>query len=128
MSERTLKLPEGPYPADRTIRRSLARVDTTTPPGREGMGTFESRLRPDGLPIEGTALLTKSRGVDSVVLLDVRLRPGDGVHPDDILAATEAAYRPEGASSAPRATAPCPAPSATAGCRASEHRRDIPSP
>ena len=67
------RYPSGPIPRDRTIRRSRAEVEYTTPPHREGMGTFSSRLRPDADAIAGTATLARSNGVDSVVLLNVRL-------------------------------------------------------
>ena len=63
----------GPFPGDRTVRRSAAEVDYTTPPHRDGMGTYESRLRPNADPIVGTATLAQVQGVDSVVLLNVRL-------------------------------------------------------
>lgn len=70
------RFPRGPYAQDRTVRRSPSTVDYTTPPGRGGMGTFESRLRPGSDPIDGTATLDRSNGVDSVLLLNVRLPPG----------------------------------------------------
>lgn len=67
--------PRGLFPGDRTIRRSKAEVDYTTPPHRDGMGTYESRLRPDTDPIVGTAMLAEVQGMDSVLLLNVRLPP-----------------------------------------------------
>ena len=69
------RYPHGPYPTDTTVRRSRARVDYTTPPHRQGMGTYESRLGPGANPIMGRASLAHSNGVDSVVLLNVRLPP-----------------------------------------------------
>ena len=67
--------PNGPFPGDRTIRRSRAEVDYTTPPHRNGMGTYESRLQPGNDPIVGLAALAQVQGVDSVMLLNVRLPP-----------------------------------------------------
>ena len=67
--------PHGPFPGDRTIRRNRAEVDYITPPHRNGMGTYESRLQPAPDPIVGTAMLAQVQGVDSVVLLNIRLPP-----------------------------------------------------
>lgn len=72
-SEPARRYPGGPFPTDRIFRRSHVEVDYTTPPHRDGMGTFESRLMPDTDAIAGTAVLARSNGVDSVVLLNVRL-------------------------------------------------------
>ena len=69
------RYPSGPFPGDRTIRRGRTEVDYITPPRRNGMGTYESRLQPDSDPIIGTAILAHVQGVDSVVLLDIRLPP-----------------------------------------------------
>ena len=69
------RYPRGPFPTDRTVRRSREEVDYTTPPQRNGMGTLDSHLGPDRDPIVGAALLAQVQGVDSVVLLDVRLPP-----------------------------------------------------
>ena len=63
----------GPYPGDRTSRRGRTEVDYTTPPHRHGMGTYSSVLQPDADPVDGTALLAQVQGVNSVVLLNVRL-------------------------------------------------------
>ena len=71
----TPRYPHGPGPSDRTVRRDRSEVDYTTSPHRDGMGTFGSRLAPGAEPIEGAAFLTRSDGVDSVVLLNVRLPP-----------------------------------------------------
>ena len=68
--------PRGPYPTDRTVRRSQAIVDYTTPPHRQGMETYESRLGPSAHPIIGRATLARSNGLDSVILLNVRLPLG----------------------------------------------------
>ena len=67
------RYPRGPFPGDRTIRRSKAEVDYITPPHRNGMGTYESRLQPGPEPIVGTAMLAQVQGVDSVVILNIRL-------------------------------------------------------
>ena len=64
-----------PYPTDRTVRRDRKEVDYMTPPYHEGMGTFSSRLAPAAGPIAGAAFLAESNGVDSVLLLNVRLPP-----------------------------------------------------
>ena len=69
------RYPQGPYPGDKTFRRSRAEVDYITPPHRDGMGTYESRLQPGSDPIVGTAMLTHVQGVDSVALLNIRLTP-----------------------------------------------------
>ncbi len=69
------RYPHGPFSRDRTIRRSRAEVDYTTPPHCDGMGTYESRLQPGPEPIVGTAMLAQVQGVDSVVLLNIRLPP-----------------------------------------------------
>ena len=66
----------GRMSADRTVRRSRTVVDYTTPAHRGGMGTFSSRLGPGARPIFGRAMLAKSNGVDSVILLNVRLPAG----------------------------------------------------
>ena len=68
--------PRGPFPSDRTVRRGPAEVDYATPPHRTGMGTYSSRLRPSAEPIAGAVLLAHVDGVDSAVLLNVRLPPG----------------------------------------------------
>ena len=39
------------------------------------MGTYESRLQRGSDPIVGTAMLAQVQGVDSVVLLNIRLPP-----------------------------------------------------
>ena len=67
------RYPRGPFPTDRTVRRDRAEVDYTTPPHRDGMGTYASHLQPGSDPITGLAMLAQVQGVDSVVLLDVRL-------------------------------------------------------
>ena len=69
------RYPRGPFPGDSTVRRSRTEVDYTTPPRRQGMGTYESRLQPGRDPIVGTAMLARVQGVDSVVLLNIRLPP-----------------------------------------------------
>ena len=69
------RYPGGPFPGDSTVRRSRTEVDYTTPPRRQGMGTYESRLQPGRDPIVGTAMLARVQGVDSVVLLNIRLPP-----------------------------------------------------
>ena len=69
------RFPSGPYFTDATIRRSRAEVDYSTPPYRNGMGTFYGQLRPGSSPVTGAAMLTESNGVDSIVLLQVRLPP-----------------------------------------------------
>ena len=83
--------PYGPFPGDRIIRRGRAEVDYTTPPRRSGMGTYESRLQPGSDPIIGTAMLAHVQGVDSVVLLDIRLPPHLRALGPVILRATAAA-------------------------------------
>lgn len=70
------RFPHGPYAADRMVWRNRAEVDYATPPHRDGMGTYSSRLGPGPDPITGAAILAKANGVDSVVLLNVRLSPG----------------------------------------------------
>ncbi len=67
------RFPRGPYPVDSTVRRSRSEVDYTTPAHHQGMGTFDSRLKPGDDPITGLAILAQSNGVDSVVLLNLRL-------------------------------------------------------
>ena len=69
------RYPHGPFPGDRTIRRSRAEVDYITPPHGAGMGTYDNRLQADADPIVGTAILAQVQGVDSVVLLNIRLPP-----------------------------------------------------
>ena len=87
ISEPARRYPTGPFPTDSTVRRSYTEVDYTTPPHHEGMGTFSSRLRPDDAAIVGTATLARSNGVDSVVLVNVRLLPRLRSLVPDILAA-----------------------------------------
>ena len=67
------RYPRGPFATDRTVRRDRAEVDYTTPPHHDGMGTYASRLQPGSDPITGVAMLAQVQGVDSVVLLSVRL-------------------------------------------------------
>ena len=67
------RYPRGPFPTDRTGRRDRAEVAYTTPPHHDGMGTYASRLQPGSDPITGVAMLAQVQGVDSVVLLDVRV-------------------------------------------------------
>ena len=69
-------LPRGPYASDITTRRGRSEVDYASPARREGMGTFGSRLAPGDSPVTGMATLARSNGVDSVVLLNLRLPPG----------------------------------------------------
>ncbi len=70
------RFPRGPYPFDRTAHRSRSEIDYTTPAHHQGMGTFDSRLKPGDDPITGLAILARSNGVNSVVLLNLRLPPG----------------------------------------------------
>ena len=69
------RYPHGPFRGDTTVRRSRTEVDYITPPHRSGMGTYESRLQPGPDPIVGTAMLAQAQGVDSVMLLNIRLPP-----------------------------------------------------
>ena len=39
------------------------------------MGTYDSQLKPSADPIVGMAMLAQLQGVDSVVLLNIRLPP-----------------------------------------------------
>ncbi len=59
--------------ADSTVHRGRGWVDYATPSHYEGIGTLEGHLRPGGDPIAGAARLAPSNGVDSVVLVNVRL-------------------------------------------------------
>lgn len=67
------RYPRGPFHTDRTARRSRAVVDYVTPSHRDGMGTYESRLKPGRDPIVGAAVLARVQGIDSVMLLNIRL-------------------------------------------------------
>jgi hypothetical protein len=62
--------PRGPFPKDRLTYRSNEIVEFQTPPYEKGLGT-NSRLRADGTPIRGVAIL---HGQDTDLLqLSVRL-------------------------------------------------------
>jgi hypothetical protein len=63
--------PKGPFPRDKTIRRSETLVEFTTPAGEDGMGTM-SRLVKNGDPIQGVAILLPDEDMD-LVTLQVRL-------------------------------------------------------
>ena len=101
------RYPRGPFAGDKTIRRSGAEVDYVTPPHRDGMGTYASRLRPDADPIVGAAMLARVQGVDSVLLLDIRLPPHLRALDDDILRAAVATHL-EGTRPEPHKAMPTP--------------------
>lgn len=63
--------PKGPFPKDKTIRRSETLVEFTTPANEDGMGTM-SRLSKNGDPIQGVAILLPDEDMD-LVTLQVRL-------------------------------------------------------
>lgn len=63
--------PKGPFPKDKTTRRSETLVEFSTPAGEDGMGTL-SRLAKSGDPIQGVAILLPDEDMD-LVTLQVRL-------------------------------------------------------
>jgi hypothetical protein len=70
------RLPNGPYPTDRTVRLRPDTVGYRTPAGRAGLGTV-SRLAPGDRPIDGFAMLipeSASAEPDfDLIKVDVRL-------------------------------------------------------
>jgi len=63
-------LPSGPYPTDRLLYKSKTVVEYRTPAQTEGLGTH-SRLRKNGSPIDGVAILFGE--TPDLLLLSVRL-------------------------------------------------------
>lgn len=70
--EPTDSFPFGPYPADKLTYRSQLMVEYETPANADGLGT-ESRLRKNGHPIRGVAILVGE--TPDLVHLAVRLSP-----------------------------------------------------
>jgi hypothetical protein len=87
--------PFGPYPTDRLVYRGDRVVEYKTPPHTEGLGSF-SRLREDGDPIQGAAILLGDADHDGPLLLflTARLPPYMSEHETLIIQQFEKAHLP----------------------------------